>query len=559
MNRYGRFPLSFPSFGLLLICCLLLLISTQAYTAPALANWAFPDRSYRLPLTVSANGVARSDKVVEIDIDFGQRLTALGAAGSFAESSLRVAEVNGSGVVINDSVPFQFDNGAADTPDGTLLLLLTGSTASGASRTFHVYFDVAGGGFSQPTLTDRVVWQSDQTHRGQSSYVIETKDSSNARHATYYYHKLGGGFASIRDRDGEDWISYYPDANSKYAGEFRGIPNLGDVFHPGYSSSSGTNQGSNSTVLEDGVLKLTIQSISKDGSWKAIWEIFPTYARLTVVDIPNGGDYWFLYEGTPGGNFEYTGGSPDYLVTSANDTIMATSTVEENWDPEPDWVYVADGTQNRALFFTHVSSDDEPASFRLGYNATQTPPAGTTDNGRMTVLGFGRRTDTGVTRYLTAEGAQFTLGLIEDKSFSGASAAINSAYRPVTITMGNDTPQVSANTGIDVLEGETAVLTPTDLLVEDPEGGVITYTVTAVPAHGALRRSGVALTAGMTFTQAQLNGGAISYTHDGSDAASDSFTVTAADDVQSTGTITVAISITAMADYWLYLPVAIRP
>ena len=51
----------------------------------------------------------------------------------------------------------------------------------------------------------------------------------------------------------------------------------------------------------------------------------------------------------------------------------------------------------------------------------------------------------------------------------------------------------------------------------------LTYTITTAAAHGTLFRNGVALALNGSFTQADINNGLISYTHDGSETASDSF------------------------------------
>ena len=105
------------------------------------------------------------------------------------------------------------------------------------------------------------------------------------------------------DGNGNDWISYRPTGGS--AGEYRGIPNLGDVFHPGYTNSS-------SRVLGTGPLKLTLVSTSTDGLWDCTWEIYHRFARFRL-NRRGATNYWFLYEGTPGGTF---GATTDYVVRS---------------------------------------------------------------------------------------------------------------------------------------------------------------------------------------------------------------------------------------------------
>ena len=188
----------------------LLLLTLSVFAEANSGHWALPDRDYRMVVMVDANGTARTDKIVELDIDFADRLINDGALGSFDEDSLRVVEVDGSGVALDTAVPFQFDNGAvADTANGTLVFLLSGTTPSNTTRTYHVYYDTTGS-FAQPSpFTDRVDRQSDQTYRGQSSFVITSRDADGTANSTYYYHKEGAGFASILDRDSNDWISFY--------------------------------------------------------------------------------------------------------------------------------------------------------------------------------------------------------------------------------------------------------------------------------------------------------------------------------------------------------------
>lgn len=508
-------------------------------------------RSYYIPFAVSAGGVARSDKVVSLAVDFAAELSALGRAGAFSEASLCVVEVDASGGVVNTAVPFQFDNGSTPNhPQGALLFLLEGSTAADAVRYFRVYFHTTGD-FTAPAFADRVALVADdQSYRGQSSLVIETRDPDGVTaNAVYYYHKTGAGFASLYDRDGKDWISYYPAAGSKSGGEYRGVPNLGKVFHPGYSAASGSNQGSTTTALEDGPLRLTIQSVSLDGQWEAQWHIYPTYAQMELVRRPANETYWFLYEGTPGGRFDYSGGVVDTMVTSGNVTVLANQT--HSADLSPEWVYFADGVIDRSFFMAHSNDDGHVDSFRRQDDF----PGSGGDADAMTVFGFGRE---GNSRLLDAPTAVLTIGLIDTRAFAAASAAINNAYREVQIIINNEAPRVVVNNGLAVMEGETAVLTPAHLAAVDPEGGVVTYAVTLPPAHGALLLDGAPLQANDTFTQEAIDGGALAYAHDGSKTLSDGFAFSISDGVHTAGA-PLTITITARPRQYVFLPLVERP
>ena len=121
----------------------------------------------------------------------------------------------------------------------------------------------------------------------------------------------------------------------------------------------------------------------------------------------------------------------------------------------------------------------------------------------------------------------------------------------VTITGVNDAPTVATNTGTTVLEGSTANVITSAMLSEgdlDDDGSELTYTVTSLPTNGTLSLSGFgALGLNDTFTQADLDTGKVSYDHDGSDTATDSFSFSVADGGEdgatpATGTFNLTIS-----------------
>jgi hypothetical protein len=95
----------------------------------------------------------------------------------------------------------------------------------------------------------------------------------------------------------------------------------------------------------------------------------------------------------------------------------------------------------------------------------------------------------------------------------------------VMITAVNDVPVITANTGATLAEGATLVLAPGQLAATDVEdtAAQLRYVVRTLPAHGGLRRSGIALGVGEHFTQADVAAGLVSYAHDGSDTTADAF------------------------------------
>ena len=514
-------------------------LGTAVSAAPSTTNWAFPDRSYRLLITVQANGYARADKVAEATVDFAQQLTALGESGSFDEDSVRLAEVTASGVVLDDAVPFQFDNGITpDAPAGTLVWLLTGATATNDSRYYQVYFDVTGT-FTTPSFLDRVERKADQSWAGQSSYKIITRDANGAANTTYYYHKEGAGFASVIDSSGNDWISYQPGAGTESGGEYRGIPNLGDVFHPGYTGdANSTDQGSQSTILDDGPLKLTFQSVSQNGQFKAVWAIYPTFAQMTVT-VENGNKYWMLYEGTPGGQLEYSSTPKDYMVTSDNSQINANNTY--NNDLSQEWAYFADGTINRSLFVAHGPNDDIADSYRHQDNFS----GNGSQADAMTVFGFGRDIDKGVELLLEAENATYTFGLVNDRDFADVSAVVNNARQDLVVTIGaitavNQAPVTAADSAA-VIAGHSVMI---DLLANDSDVDNANLTVTALsdPAHGQVTNNG---------------DGTVTYQADSDFAGADTFTYRAWDGEAASADTTVTV--TVLPAEKIYIPFVIKP
>lgn len=101
----------------------------------------------------------------------------------------------------------------------------------------------------------------------------------------------------------------------------------------------------------------------------------------------------------------------------------------------------------------------------------------------------------------------------------------------ISIVAVNDAPSLDTNSTLTVSEGGTATITNSYLNEGDPDdsGAGLTYTVTDLPSHGALKRDGTALTAGDTFTQDDIDNNLITYTHDGSEESADSFDFSLAD------------------------------
>ncbi|MBP6016026.1 MAG: hypothetical protein KA586_04840 [Candidatus Promineofilum sp.] len=376
---------------------------------------AAADPAYHTLITVNANGFARQDKPVEVFLNFTPLLADQGGSGALDPASIRVFEVNNNDNVIDADVPFQFDRAgdysATNKARGTLVFLMKGSTAANETRRYQVYFDVVGSGFNAPSFADRVDL-STVSHKGYQSLRLVTDN------AEYFYHKPGGGFATLLDANNNDWIDWNTAAGG--AGDFRGIPNMvhpndGGYFHPGRNSVA-------TTVLSDGPLKATFKSVSQpNGLWEVRWDVFPGYARMTVVRQGTA-NFWWLYEGTPGGELEP---SVDRLTRSDGSNIKASGTWTNDIAGD-EWIFVTDpnvGNNGRSLFLIHHQADSKVD----GYTADST--------NSMTIFGFGR---SGNTRLLNTLPQQFTLGFTDETAVGSVEPVVNAAYKPLSITGQND-------------------------------------------------------------------------------------------------------------------------
>jgi hypothetical protein len=377
---------------------------------PPAGNWWNPAWLYRVRLDAATGSSSRTDKPAEVTLNFTQLLGAVGNSQPFDQNSLRLIEVTSTGTILDTAVAFQFDPDVAYDPNGNavgdVVFLLSGSTPANSSRYFDVYFNPTGGTYAPPGVASQVHYTDDVLYQGTLSYQITTPT------AVYYYHKPGGGFAGMFDIANNDWITWRVGGGS--AGEYRGIPNTGAAFHPGYTNS-------NSLVLNSGPLKMTILSVSADNFWESTWEVYPRYARFTMRRA--GGNYWFLYEGTPGGLLNPT---TDFVYRSNGARNLANG----SWSGDlsgAEWVYFGDRAMRRVLYMAHHESDTQSDSYRQMEN-------------NMTVFGFGRDNGPCCPQYLSGVPQHLTLGFAEDSLFSAASATINNAYLPVPVGVG--VPQI---------------------------------------------------------------------------------------------------------------------
>ncbi len=402
-----------------------------------------------------------------------------GQSGLFDATSIRVVEVDVDGQVLNENTPFQFDEQDGYNPAsyaaGSVIIGLSGATGAAESRLFHIYFGTAGPSYP-PASFDAWVQLTTEgvTDEGLDAYQIETLAG------TYLYQKAAGGISSLVDASGQDRIQYSTIPAGR--GAFRGIPNAvppqdGGHLHPGMTTAQ-------SSVMASGPLRTIIFSEVTDPQtqqllWTMEWRFYPRHVEATMLN--NTANFWFLYEGVPGGSI----GIEDKLTLSDGTTLG----LADSWSGhlnDPDWAFFSDGTLSRSLFLYDRSSEEVGHSYRPY-------PENATDNVEMTVFGFGRPL-TQLAPEFSVSPAYFTLGFVDDTSYSrvdeaiqavstGFSAMVDAAeYRlPRIETLPADNPlvltmdlnrTVTARFAENVFELElTTVGDGTGVIIADPAQG----------------------------------------------------------------------------------------
>lgn len=199
----------------------------------------------------------------------------------------------------------------------------------------------------------------------------------------YYYDVQGGGFSRIIDREGNDWVGFkmepWGDYPASAASSFRGLPNL--VFqgeddgagHPGHDKCTSRVEG-NSIITE-----------SLSGLWQWTWEFFDDHTVLMIQKTDPGRSYWFLYEGTPGGEYDpkntYYGSDKGGPFPGDHDYFKG----EILWD-HFQWMYTGTKKSPVTLFMVQEEADElmDMISFLGNTDEGLDSPNG------MTVFGFGR-------------------------------------------------------------------------------------------------------------------------------------------------------------------------
>ncbi len=232
------------------------------------------------------------------------------------------------------------------------------------------------------TLATSAVEITQTEHLGREHWKIKTEA------ATYLFDPIAGGFSSIMDRAGNDWVAYDDPASANYpagaAFAFRGVPNMvyqGDdngAGHPGFDQCE-------SEIISPN----QIRSRTYSGRYEWIWTFADDHARQSVTRVDPDRAYWFLYEGPVGGTYDPAAtiwGSNLAGPSRDHPDFYKGGTLFENYH----WLYFASDHSEQTFWIAQVEPDELLDLYGQLGNTTD----GLNSPDGMVVTGFGRGKNT---------------------------------------------------------------------------------------------------------------------------------------------------------------------
>ena len=255
---------------------------------------------------------------------------------------------------------------------------------------------------------------------------------------------------------------------------------------------------------------------------------FTQTANGTLVD---NGDGTLTYNP----DLNYNGADTFIYTVDDGQGNTDTATVTIVVDPIPDALSPGDDALNLNEDIVTLSGDfldnDRDPDYNVGLPDFGLNPA-------LSIIGFTAASD-GVVVYngdgtftYTPNANFFGVDTI-DYTLNAGDARIGTGTVTFTVASVNDQPLWNNNTGITVNEDDSVTVNTVDLQVTDVDQGAtdLTYTLTTSVANGDLKKSGVTLFDGETFSQEDIDLGNLTYLHDGTETVADFFNVTVADGV----------------------------
>mgnify|MGYP003321796279 FL=1 len=255
----------------------------------------------------------------------------------------------------------------------------------------------------------------------------------------------------------------------------------------------------------------------------------PTNGNL----IDNGsGNVRYVHNGgeTTSDSFTYTVGDGELTSAAATASITVTAVNDLPVASAVSITVAEGGTKSPiALAATDVETANNNLTFKL-----ETAPA----NGTVTISNSGVWTYTHNGTETTSDSFTYSAN---DGTANGSPATVS-----VTVTSVNSSPVTTAASFTLNEAGNITYDLQTNTTDSDTGAGTIKYIVVAVPTNGALtdpNNSNAAISAG-----AQIAGSTVTYTHNGGETTSDSFTFKANDTNSDSNTSTATITVAAVND-----------
>ncbi len=274
---------------------------------------------------------------------------------------------------------------------------------------------------------------------------------------------------------------------------------------------------------------------------------------FTQADI-DGGQISYTHDGgeTTGDSFDFTVDDGAGTTTSSTFNFTVTPVNDEQSLDINTGLTLSEGGTATITSSELATSDVDNTAAQLVYTVDSAPANGTVYLSGVALNAGDTFTqadiDGGQITY-THDGGETTSDSFDFTVDDGAGTTTSSTFN-FTVTPVNDEQSLDTNAGLTLSEGGTAAITNSELATSDVDNTAaqLVYTVDAAPTNGTVYLSGVALNAGDTFTQADIDGGQITYTHDGGETTSDSFDFTVDDGAGTTTSSTFNFTVTPVND-----------
>jgi hypothetical protein len=229
-------------------------------------------------------------------------------------------------------------------------------------------------------LNAQKVTITEVSHQNRDHYKIVTPK------ITYLMDRAGGGFSSMIDAAGNDWLAFSFDSTvatypKSAEGQFRGLPNAvfgnedGGCGHPGFTKAVSTKTGENQ-----------ISVVSKSGKWAWNYTFYNDHVAWSVTQTDPNYFYWLLYEGPIAGNWNKLEnkywGTENMLSGPKNDFYK-----NESYTGNFSTLFLGDVTTKRVLYIQQEKPDE--LGDLMGFLGNKPAGKDFSPNG-MIVAGFGR-------------------------------------------------------------------------------------------------------------------------------------------------------------------------